>query len=72
MTVFHADFIYVTLRRLRPRLHIAIKDLLFSILLGSSAFMVKNVRFLNTNLHHRCGNMNYKLDKEYIVKVLGR
>ena len=30
--------------------------------------MVKNGRFSNTNLHHRRGNMNYKLDKEYIVK----
>ena len=34
--------------------------------------MVKNGRFLNTNLHHRRRNMNYKLDKEYIVKVLGQ
>jgi hypothetical protein len=30
--------------------------------------MVKNGRFLNTDLHHLRRNMNYKLDKEYIVK----
>ena len=30
--------------------------------------MVKNGRFLNTDLHRRRRNMNYKLDKEYIVK----
>ena len=29
MTVFHADFIYVTLKRLQRRLHMAMKDLLF-------------------------------------------
>ena len=34
--------------------------------------MVENGRFLNTDLHHLRRNMNYKLDKEYIVKVLGR
>ena len=32
--------------------------------------MVKNGRFLNTYLHNRRGNMNYKLDKEYIAVVI--
>ena len=34
--------------------------------------MVKNGRFSNTDLHHLRRIMNYKLDKEYIVKVLGQ
>ena len=33
--------------------------------------MVKNGRFFNADLHHLRRNMNYKLDKEYIVNVLG-
>ena len=48
MTVSHADFIYITLERLRRRLHIAIKDLLFCFVrYDSTIVLVKNRLFLS-------------------------